>query len=45
MVVRAILAVILGLIFAFVADIFLPHLLAVLIGLAVGLLFFFEGRR
>lgn len=44
MIVRALLAVILGLIAYYVAALFLPHLVSVLIGLAVGLLVFFQDR-
>lgn len=41
MLIRIIIAIILGLIAAWIAGLFLPHTIAALIGLAVGLLYFF----
>lgn len=44
MIVKALLAVILGLIAYFVANMFLDYTLSVLIGIAVGLIVFFGDR-
>lgn len=45
MVVRALIAIVLGLIAFYVAALFLDHILSVLIGLAAGLVIFFGYDR